>query len=136
MTKRGETDGFRASSFVERLLEYLNPGGLDAALVNTGQVPDRLRQRYAAEGAFPVEADVGEIESMGIEVIARPLASSRYFMRHDSALLAHSLLEWLETQQHLTPVAAGDALHRSPIEESPRNPVNGRIHVAHASASR
>ena len=134
MTKRGETDGFRASSFVERLLEYLNPGGLDAALVNTGQVPDRLRQRYAAEGAFPVEADVGAIESMGIEVVARPLASSRYFMRHDPALLAHCLLEWLERQQHLASVPAGNGLNRSPIEESGRNPVNGRVHVGHASA--
>jgi hypothetical protein len=75
---------------------------------------------------------VGAIESMGIEVVARPLASSRYFMRHDPALLAHCLLEWLERQEHLASVPAGNGLNRSPIEESGRNPVNGRVHVGHA----
>jgi uncharacterized cofD-like protein len=136
MTKRGETDGFRASSFVEHLLEYFAPATLDAALVNTCQVPDRVRQRYAAEGAVPVEADVGTIEAMGIKTVARPLASSRYFIRHDPVVLARTVLEWLKGQQDLAPAPPGRGPKRLLIDRSARNPINGRVHVRDTAACR
>src|SRR6185369_5487833 len=88
MTKRGESDGYSASTFVERLLDYLPPASIDAVLVNTASAPPRVLKRYAAEGAHPVKPDVGAIEAMGIEVLVGPLASSRHFMRHDPIALA------------------------------------------------
>jgi uncharacterized cofD-like protein len=139
MTKRGETDGFRSSSFVECLLEYLAPATLDAALVNTAQAPDRIRQRYAAESAFPVEADVARIEAMGIKTVARSLASSRYFMRHDPVVLGQAVVEWFEEQQQqrdLAQVPAGREPQRLPIESRQRKPMNGRAHVSNAPAYR
>lgn len=98
MTKRGETDGYRASTFVERMLEYLGPSHLDAVAVNTGQPSPKVLARYAEEGALPVEADLDTIASMGIQTIARPLASSRHLMRHDSRILADAIMEWLRAQ--------------------------------------
>jgi uncharacterized cofD-like protein len=98
MTKRGESDGYRASTFVHHLLEYLEPAHLDAVVVNTAAPPPRVLQRYASEGALPVEADIETIESMGITVLPGMVASSRYFMRHDPTALAHLLWDWLQAQ--------------------------------------
>jgi uncharacterized cofD-like protein len=112
MTKRGETDGFRASTFVERLKEYLGPAVLDAAVINTAQPTPKVGLRYAAEGAYPVEADIDAVEALGVRAVARPLASSRYFMRHDPNALADTLLEWLDARMGgdaEQPVSAPDA---------------------------
>lgn len=97
MTKPGESDHFRASSFVERLLEYLKPVPLDAVVVNIAKAPPKVLQRYAREGAHPVEADVAAIEALGIPTVAGPLASTRYLVRHDPIILADTLIRWLET---------------------------------------
>ncbi|MCC6174888.1 MAG: YvcK family protein [Chloroflexi bacterium] len=96
MTKPGESDRFRASTFVERLREYLAPASLEAAIVNVATPSPKVLKRYADEGAFPVEPDVDAIEAMGIQAVARPLASSRHLMRHDSVLLAEAILDWLQ----------------------------------------
>jgi uncharacterized cofD-like protein len=101
MTKPGETDCYTASTFVERLLEYLAPATLDAVVVNTTVPSPKVRQRYADKGAFPVELDVDAIHALGVEVLAEPLASVRYFMRHEPRPLAATLLRWLETQDGL-----------------------------------
>jgi uncharacterized cofD-like protein len=98
MTKAGESDNFRASTFTERLLEYLSPSRLDAVLVNTRQLPDKLLQRYAREGAYPVELDAEAIGRLGVDVIARPLALARQLVRHDSTALADAVLEYLRSR--------------------------------------
>jgi uncharacterized cofD-like protein len=95
MTKAGESDNFRASTFVERLLDYLQPATLDAVLVNTEHPPAKVLQRYAREGAHPVEVDADAITALGIQVIAGPLASARYLVRHDPAVLADTLVAHL-----------------------------------------
>jgi uncharacterized cofD-like protein len=103
MTKPGESDGYRASTFVERLLDYLTPASLDAAVVNTAALPPKVLQRYARQGALPVEVDAEALAKLGVEVIARPLASARYLARHDSNALAATLLEWLEARLGAAP---------------------------------
>lgn len=102
MTKPGESDGFRASTFVERVLEYLHPASLDAVLVNTTVPPTRVLERYAEEGAQLVEPDVEAIATMGVRCLSRPLASSRHLMRHDSTALAEAVMEWLRIQERAT----------------------------------
>jgi uncharacterized cofD-like protein len=98
MTKPGESDGFRASTFVEQVLEYLGPTPLEAALVNTAQPSPKVLKRYSQEGARPVDADVEAIEALGVQVVARPIASSRHLMRHDADALADAIMEWLSSQ--------------------------------------
>jgi uncharacterized cofD-like protein len=131
MTKRGETDGFRASTFVERLQEYIGPAVLDAAVINTAQPAPKVALRYAAEGAYPVEADIDAVEALGVRAVARPLASSRYFMRHDPDALAETLLEWLDARmtrdaaqlvsaRHAVP--NGAVVTKSRLSSAPRMP--------------
>jgi uncharacterized cofD-like protein len=98
MTKPGESDNFRASTFVERLLDYLAPAQLDAVIVNTS-VPDAtVVQRYARERAHLVEVDAEAISERGIEVIAKPMISARHLLRHDPTALADALLDWLASR--------------------------------------
>jgi uncharacterized cofD-like protein len=96
MTKRGESDNFHASTFVERLQDYLAPARLDAVVVNTAQADEKVLRRYAREGAMPVAIDAEAIVARDVEVIQRPLVSARHLVRHDSAALARTLLEWLD----------------------------------------
>jgi uncharacterized cofD-like protein len=107
MTKPGESDHFRASTFVERLLDYLAPASLDAAIVNIATASPKVLKRYADEGSFPVEADVDAIAGLGVEAVARPLASSRHLMRHDPVALAGALMEWLEAASRAPARRAG-----------------------------
>jgi hypothetical protein len=71
--------------------------------VNTASAPPRVLRRYTDEGAFPVEADLEAIQSLGIQTIARSLASTRHLMRHDATVLAEAILEWLDAQADLVP---------------------------------
>ena len=98
MTKPGESDGFRASTFVEQVLEYLGPTPLEAAIVNTAQPSPKVLKRYSQEGAQPVEPDIEAIEALGVQVVARPIASSRHLMRHDPDALADAIMEWLSAR--------------------------------------
>jgi uncharacterized cofD-like protein len=98
MTKRGESDDFSASKFVERLLDYFSPAELDAVVVNTSLPETRVLQRYAREGARPVDVDIEHICARGIEVVAEPLVRAHNLIRHDPAALADCLMQWLEHQ--------------------------------------
>ena len=98
MTKPGESDGFTASTFVDRLHDYLAPAHVDAVLVNTSVPDEKVLHRYAREGASLVDVDADAIRSRGIDVIARPLVSARHLVRHDPAAVADALLEWLAAQ--------------------------------------
>jgi uncharacterized cofD-like protein len=98
MTKPGESDNFSASRFVDCLLDYLSPAQLDAVIVNTSLPDAKVLQRYAREEARPVEIDADAIRQRGIEVIARPLASARHLVRHDSDALADALINWLQVR--------------------------------------
>lgn len=83
MTKRGETDGYRASDFVEVFAEYLGREP-DTVLVHTAaHRPERLAQ-YAADQAAPVEPDVERVRGLAGRVITGDFATEQQFIRHDA----------------------------------------------------
>lgn len=91
MTKRGQTDGFRASDFVRVLGEYLGRP-VDIALVNTKK-PDAARiARYRAEGTRYVQPDTERIKKMGVFVATADLLSRRVFRRPAGDNLTRSFL--------------------------------------------
>jgi uncharacterized cofD-like protein len=96
MTKPGETDGYRASTFVERILEYVAPAHLDAAFVNDSPLPAHVLRRYAAEGAVPVNVDLAAIEALGVEAVTRPMASRGMVAHHDPVALGQTIHQWLD----------------------------------------
>jgi uncharacterized cofD-like protein len=83
MTKHGETDGFRASDFVHEIHRYLG-GQLDRVILHDGTFPHHLRERYAAQQQYPVEADVAAVRDLAAEVIV-----GRFLRLQDTNLIRH-----------------------------------------------
>jgi uncharacterized cofD-like protein len=98
MTQPGETDGFSAADHLKAIFKHT--GGkriVDVALVNQ-EVPRLLLERYVAEGAFPVEADLAEIERLGVRPVATNLISETDLVRHDPQRLAEAIRKLLDEQ--------------------------------------
>ena len=94
MTKPSESDGFKASSFVRLLLEYLGTSApLDYLIYSDTPMPERLMQRYAADGQYPVELDLDETEKLVKHVLPRPLLAAGVYLRHDPQRLAKAIME-------------------------------------------
>jgi len=83
MTKRGETDGFRASDFVRVIHRYLGRR-VDTVMVNTATPSAELAERYADEGAEMVVPDLEAVRTMVPQVRADRFAITDPLMRHDA----------------------------------------------------
>ena len=60
MTEPGETDGYGVAEHLQAFAAHgLAQGALDYVVVNTSPIPLKVRSRYAAEGACPVDPDFG-----------------------------------------------------------------------------
>ncbi len=96
MTKPGESDGFKASDFVREIQTYLGSrSALEYAIVNSEPLPDKVIQRYKAEGSDPVEFDEAACRELVANVVARPLVAVGNFVRHDPKRLAQTIIELL-----------------------------------------
>jgi uncharacterized cofD-like protein len=90
MTKRGETDGYRASDFVEVFTRYLGRSP-DIVVIHTeGHRPERVAQ-YADSGAMPVEPDVDRVRRLVGRVLTGDFVSEQHFIRHDADKLLAAL---------------------------------------------
>ncbi|HEX3303012.1 MAG TPA: gluconeogenesis factor YvcK family protein [Thermomicrobiales bacterium] len=83
MTKRGETDGFRASDFVRVIHHYLGRR-VDTVVINTATPSAELAARYADEGAELVVPDLDVLRTMVPQVRADRFAITDPLMRHDA----------------------------------------------------
>ena len=97
MNKYGETDGFRASNYVQELQNYLSsPVGkksyIDRVLVNEGKYPKRLLNKYAEEKAYPVEIDISELEDLVPDIRIADCTVRGTLLRHDAEKLAKAIL--------------------------------------------
>lgn len=104
MTKRGESDGFKASDFIRVMLEYLgSEDALDAVLINSTEVSAKVRVRYESEGSYVVEADLDNCRRLVPQVVFQPLATVSTYLRHDSDRLAETVLDVIGTSRALPP---------------------------------
>jgi uncharacterized cofD-like protein len=94
MTKPSESAGFKASAFVKLLMEYLGTAGpLDYLIFNSSPYPERLLQRYAADGQHPVELDLDECQKVVKVVLSRPVLAAGVYLRHDPPALGQAIME-------------------------------------------
>ncbi len=109
MTKPGESDGFKASSFVGLIREYLGTTDLlDYLIVNNTPYPERLLERYRSFGQYPVEIDDDESGKLVREVVHGPLFTAGVYLHHDSYLLAKTVMGILELRRSEAPVIGSD----------------------------
>lgn len=100
MTQTGETGGFTASSHLRAIISHAGKF-LDYVVLNTGQVPFRLRARYRQEGAEPVTADIEEIEKLGIQEVSEDLIHKTDVVRHHPDKLARVILKLVYSEKAL-----------------------------------
>ena len=110
MTKPGESDGFKASTFVRLIQEYLGTTEpLDYLIFNTSPFPEKLLQRYAADGQSPIELDLEECRKVVRRVVCRPVLAAGVYLRHDPPALAKTIVEIIDSPSEVPEyLPAGD----------------------------
>ncbi|MGB6194552.1 MAG: uridine diphosphate-N-acetylglucosamine-binding protein YvcK [Terracidiphilus sp.] len=92
MTQANESLGLTASDHIERIYEHARAPIFDYAIVNTAPFSPATLQRYAAENAVPIEADLARVEALGVKCIAGNFASEESVVRHNANLVTEALL--------------------------------------------
>jgi uncharacterized cofD-like protein len=92
MTQPGETRGYTAADHLRALHDHAGGKLFDYAFVNYHPVSAALGQRYAAEGAEPVVADLERIHALGVQPLCADLLLEDRVARHDAVRLARLLL--------------------------------------------
>jgi uncharacterized cofD-like protein len=93
MTQPGETDGLSVSEHIRALINHSNPRVVDYCVINTGEIPSEILNRYAKEGSYLVVNDRKKIEAMGYRVIEDDFAViDNGVIRHDAEKLAKIIL--------------------------------------------
>lgn len=90
-TQPGETDGYGAADHVRAVQRHLGDV-VDVALVHRPPLPAAVVERFAAEGARPVEADRAAVEALGVAPVLTDLLAPGELGRHDPHKLARALL--------------------------------------------
>jgi uncharacterized cofD-like protein len=94
VTDPAETDGYKASDFVQKITEYLaEDDQLDYVVVNNGPVSELALRMYETEGKYPVAVDLEEKSDLvRYKVILGALCRGKEVLRHDSKILAQTIL--------------------------------------------
>lgn len=98
MTKKGETDSYKASDFLQSFLYYFdNKPRIDILLANTNHLDKKVADFYKQEGQEPVNVDLGKCKKLlpKLKIIKKPLAKflvAENLYRHDPEKLAEAIL--------------------------------------------
>lgn len=93
MTQPKETDDFKASDHVKEIIKYL--GGnkyLDYVIINSKYGSKKILEKYASEGAYPVEIDYKNLDKLGISIILEDLMEQKNYLRHNFKALSRLIL--------------------------------------------
>lgn len=99
MTKRGETDSYRASDYVKAFVYYLEDSSrIDYMIANSNGPAPAILKSYKKEGKEPVRVDDDILKKVApnMKIIKTPLAVyhvREHLLRHDPQALAQTILE-------------------------------------------
>ncbi|MFA5092565.1 MAG: YvcK family protein [Candidatus Omnitrophota bacterium] len=97
MTQPGETDGYAVSDHIGALVKHSHPRILDYCLVNNGEVPADVLQRYSKDKSLLVINDRKKVEGMGYRVVEEDFSMIvDGVVRHDSEKLAKIILSFID----------------------------------------
>ena len=98
MTKRGETDSFKASDFLRAFTFYLGDSSkVSYMIANENGLDPEVLEVYAKQGQEPIKVDEAECKKIApnLQIIKTPLAKyspKEHLLRHDSERLAEAIL--------------------------------------------
>lgn len=98
MTQRGETDNFTASDHIKTITDHIQVQPFNYILINNKN-PSKLLEKYAEEGAKPVEIDFEELKTIGIKPILADILSEDLHLRHHPKKLAESIIKTIVESQ-------------------------------------
>jgi len=96
MTQPGETDNYSVGDHLRAVHEHIGHHLFDYVIVNNGEIPPQVQEKYAEKGAKAVHLDLEAVKSRGYEVIADRLVLFRTYLRHDAARLSHHIYQLVE----------------------------------------
>jgi uncharacterized cofD-like protein len=93
MTKHGETDGYKASDFVNEIHRYLGTR-VDRVIVNDGPFSPEVLKTYAQEKSEPVAADRARLARLVPNVVIEHVnLEDSPFARHDPERLVRTIFQ-------------------------------------------
>jgi len=98
MTKPGETDGFKASDYLEKLLFYLgDKTRLDYVIVSNGGLPKEITETYKSLGQELIQIDEKKCNQLAPQatIVKAPLTQyleKEHLLQHDPEKLAEAIL--------------------------------------------
>lgn len=96
MTQPGETDNYTVRDHLDAIYKHIGHQLFDYVIVNNGEIPNEVEQRYAEKGARPVKIDVNQSDNIGYQVIADQLILFNQVLRHDAERLSHHIYKLVE----------------------------------------
>jgi len=93
MTEPGETDGHSAPDHLRALRAHLPGLPVHDVIVNASPLAERVRRRYAAQGAYPLSVEREALEAFGCRVRVANLLAAGPRVRHDAGRLARAILD-------------------------------------------
>ncbi|WP_442602039.1 gluconeogenesis factor YvcK family protein [Paenibacillus sp. KN14-4R] len=97
MTQPGETDNYSVSDHLAAVHAHVGHHLFDYVIVNNGEIPAQVQDKYAEKGAKAVHLDLEEVKKRGYEVIADRLVMFRTYLRHDAAKLSDHIYHIVES---------------------------------------
>jgi len=88
MSQPGETSGLTAADHIRAIDEHAGARISDVAVINTAEISEALKRKYAAQRAHPVVNDVDCVRELGVEVLGASLIEEGEKIRHDSRAAA------------------------------------------------
>lgn len=96
MTQPGETDNYTVSDHLQAVYDHIGLHLFDYVIVNDGEIPPQVQDKYAEKGAKPVFLDRDEVESHGYKLIADKLVLFRTYLRHDADKLSNHIFQLVQ----------------------------------------
>lgn len=92
MTQPGETSGYSAYDHIKTVYDHTGSQIFDHIIVNKNGSRKDLLEKYAEQGAYPVEDDIKRLNKLNINIVEGKLIHAGNYIRHDP----HKLAEILE----------------------------------------
>ncbi|HEY2946038.1 MAG TPA: uridine diphosphate-N-acetylglucosamine-binding protein YvcK [Vicinamibacteria bacterium] len=93
MTEPGETDGHSAPDHLLALRAHAPDLPVHDVIVNATPLTERVRRRYALQGAYPLSIEREALEAFGCRVRVADLLAAGPKVRHDAPRLGRAILD-------------------------------------------
>jgi uncharacterized cofD-like protein len=93
MTQPGETQNYSVADHVRAIYMHTGHRLFDSVVINRTPISPRLRRRYAAQGAEPVDPSFTDLDTMGVKYVTGDILQQEKVVRHDQLRLTNLLLD-------------------------------------------